>query len=101
MPHQYIIPTITPHPIIGEKTGPDEYALKVMRERTQDWPDTRWAAAQCVDMSSDRLGHMQFVAVGPERAITCIDNPTLIHWSYYFVGWVNLDTGKIQSEVPL
>lgn len=101
MPHQYIIPTIKPHPIIGEQEGPEEQALAAMRQRSEQWPDAKWAAAQCVDMSSSNLGHMQFVAVGPDRTITCIDNPTLIHWSYYFVGWVNLDTGKIQNEVPL
>jgi hypothetical protein len=95
----HVYTTIVPHPTMGD-TSIDPEALAAMRQRSLDWPDCRWAAAQCVDLSSPNLGHLKFAAVGPGRGIPCVTAKCLFHWSYYFVGWVNLETGKIQPEVP-
>lgn len=99
MEHQYVEPNIIPHPIIGEvKVDPE--ALAEMRTRAEKWPRCKWAAAQCVDMGSRDIGQVKFYAVGPENTIRTINHSTLGHWSQYFIGWVDLETGKIVSEVP-
>ena len=67
-----------------------------MRELARKWPDARFAAAQCVDLGSRQIGHLKFMAVGPSNTIQCIDQLRLTHWSYYFVGFVNLETGLIE-----
>lgn len=99
MEHQYIDPKITAHSI-SDDNRPSADALSTMRQRSQQWPNVRWAVAQCVDLGSPRIGNLRFVAVGPENDIKCITSPTLTHWSYYFSGWVDLETGQIVPEVP-
>lgn len=107
----HIYATVTPHPLTipsdvlsGKYPLIDPEALAAMRERSaspdERWPETRWAAAQNVELGHPGLGHLKFVAVGPGRTIQTVESPTLPHWRYYFVGWVNLATGTIQPEVP-
>ncbi len=101
---QYTYATVKPHPLCRPASAAepliDPEALSAMRERSKNWPECRWAAAQCVVLGSPSAGHLKFIAVGPGRGVPCIEHPTLTHWSYYFVGWVNLATGDIQEEVP-
>jgi hypothetical protein len=100
MPHQYVDPDIHPHPLMGNVEVEKE-ALAEMRERLTKWPRCKWAAAQCVDLGSRDVGHLKFYAVGPENTMQTINQKTIGHWSYYFVGWVNLETGKIVPELHI
>ena len=80
-------------------------ALDQMRSSPYNYPDTRWAAYQNMAMDSQNLGHLQFLAVGPQN--TCKE-PTRSYpadtpaggcgWKYQFIGWVDLDTGEIKEE---
>lgn len=85
------------HPLCGEE-GPEEETLKVMRER-----GGRWAAYCNVDLSHPQLGHLKFLQFGGLEntfkvppAPRLPDTPTEINWRYYYVGEVNLTTGKIE-----
>ena len=94
----HVYATVPPHPRVGTHE-PEPEALEQMRAKSKDWPDARWAACQCVDLGSVNCGHLKFIAVGPQRGVPAVTDVRLTHWSYYFVGWVNLDTGKIQETV--
>jgi hypothetical protein len=56
-------------------------------------------------MDSSGLGHLRFLATGPQNTIKEAPKPTLpdfhgeINWRYQFVGWVNLETGKIEEDM--
>ena len=100
MNSDYVYTTIKPHPLVSDNAEPGPEALALMRMKSKNWPDCRWAVTQCVELGSPNGGHLMFIAVGPGRDISCITNPRLGHWSYYFVGWANLETGKIQADVP-
>lgn len=76
-----------------------EEALAQMKERAQ--PETRWAAYENKALDSITLGELRFLKIGkgctfaapPERY------PDTAHgtgWRHWFVGYVNLDTGKIE-----
>lgn len=105
-PHCYA--TVAPHPLTvpsdvqsGKYPLIDPEALAVMRARSKDWPTARWSAHQNVNLSSADVGHLKFVAVGPDgRGISCLDRVFALHWSYAFVGWVNLESGTIVPEAP-
>ncbi len=71
-------------------------ARKDLRKLSKKWPDAKFAAAQCVDLSSRNIGSVTFCAVGPSNTIKTVDSQTLVHWSMRFVGFVNLDTWKIE-----
>jgi hypothetical protein len=107
MSTNYVYSTVAPHPLTvpqdvrnGEVPLIDPEALETMRDKSKQWPDARWAACQNLDLSSSLVGHLKFVAVGPGRGVPRIDHPSVTHWAYYFVGWVNLDTGEIVPELP-
>ncbi len=86
------------HPLLlPEDSTPDEEALETMRDR-----GGRWAAYQNVDLGHPQIGHLRFLQFGgpestfkvpPERHP---DTPQVIGWRYYYVGEVNLTTGKIE-----
>jgi hypothetical protein len=87
------------HKIIGnEKAAPE--ALKQMRESLYNFPDTRWAAYQNVELGHPQLGHLKFLAVGPHNTLKeaserLPDTPREINWRYYLVGFISLETGDI------
>lgn len=90
---------VKPEPSFGEpEVHPAD--LKQMRDRAAQWPDCRWAAAQNNDLSSRDVGQLHFMAVGPGRGVCAVTSTTLIRWSCKFVGFVNLETGKLQSTCP-
>ena len=97
MSHVYSL--VKSHPPSGDLHIATSSLLQ-MRNRLEDFPNAKWAAAQCVDLSSSRLGQITFVAVGPENAIKCLTDTKLTHWSYYFIGFVNLKTGVIEPYAP-
>ena len=88
-----------PHPIIGEPEVGEE-ALDLMVER-----GGTWAAYQNVDLGSPDLGSLRFLQVGagctfaepPERMP---DSKIGTGWRLYWIGWVNLETGKIMEVQP-
>lgn len=92
-----IIPSqpISPH----GPCQPGEEELARMREGAQRWPNVRWAATQNLELDYN-VGHLKFVAVGPENTIPCITQPFPFHWAYQFVGFVNLLTGTIEHHQP-
>jgi len=84
---------------------PDPEALAKMRALTAEKPTTRWAAYQNVDLGHPELGHLQFLAIGPDVTFHAAprrmpDTPTTINWRYWFCGWVNLTTGAINEGLP-
>jgi len=98
--HSYVAKGIDRHPIVGDPTMSGE-ALKEMQEKTAElWPDCKWAAAQCMDLGSRNVGDLRFFAVGPQNSVKEITSQTIGHWSYYWVGWVDLKTGKVVADVP-
>lgn len=76
----------------------DAQVLRKLRDNTGS--DQKWAAYQNSAMDSADFGHLQFLKVGtgctfaepPERLP---DTPTAINWRYTFIGYVDLDTGKV------
>lgn len=91
----YIYHTVASVPTIGNvSVGPE--AKDGLRLAAKRYPKARFAAAQCVDMSSRDIGHVTFVAVGPDNTIKTVDSQTLLHWSRRFIGFVNLDTWQIE-----
>lgn len=79
------------------KVEPSVIALMKMGK---NYPDTRWAAYQNVDLGSPEVGHLKFMAVGshntfkeaPERMP---DTDKQINWRYMHVGWVDLNTCEV------
>ena len=77
-----------------------EDALKQMRERIRE--GTRWAAYQNHDLGSRDIGHLKFLLCGKDCGLTMEeahgrmpDTKDAINWRYQFVGWVDLDEGKV------
>jgi len=87
------------HKIIGNDR-PDKAVLKIMRASPYNFPDTRWAAYQNVELGHPQLGHLKFLAVGPQNTLKeaserLPDTPREINWRYYLVGFCDLATGAI------
>lgn len=77
---------------------PDAEALSAMRQ--SPYQSARWAAYQNHDLGHRDLGHLKFLAVGPENTFKTPpekmpDTINAINWRYIFVGWVNLENGDI------
>ena len=98
----YIYATIPSQPVsLPDRSKPEPEALKEMRRLSRDWPTCKWVAYQNVDLSSQFTGHLQFLAVGPGRGVPCVTHPGYPNnWRYRFVGFVNLETGLIESFTP-
>jgi len=76
-------------------------ALDAMHDAGLTLGRHRWAAYQNKDLGHPDLGHLQFLAVGPDCTFPTPpkrhpDTATAINWRYCFVGWVNLETGDIE-----
>jgi len=91
--------------LIGDEKA-DPEILKILQQRVAEHPGTRWVAYQNHEIGHPELGHLQFLAVGPDCTFTEAPQPRLpdtrtkINWRYYFVGWVNLETGAIEENKP-
>lgn len=84
-------------PIGNPTIGPE--ALQQMRER-----GGTWATYQNVALDSSSLGDLRFLQVGPnntykEAPERYPDTQFGIGWRYVHVGYVNLSTGEIQTDV--
>ena len=87
--------------VIGDNR-PDTEALEAMRKSPYTFESTRWAAYQNHDLGHYNVGHLRFLAVGPDNTVKeahsrLPDFPGEINWRYIFVGWVNLETGEIEE----
>lgn len=89
--------------LIGN-TQPDPDVVEIMKSSPHNFSDTRWAAYQNHDLGHRDIGHLQFLAVGPQNTVKEAPKPRLpdypdrINWRYQFVGFVNLETGLIEEE---
>ena len=63
--------------ILGNER-PDCAALAVMRRSPCTFADTRWAAFQNHDLGHPDLGHLQFLAVGPQNTFKQVLPPCLL-----------------------
>lgn len=85
--------------ILGTETATQE-AVVQMLSSPYNFPSTRWAAYQNHDLGHRDLGHLRFLAVGPDNSCPVAperlpDMAGQINWRYVLVGYVDLDTGKI------
>ena len=82
----------------------DPEALTQMKQSPHNYPGTAWAAYQNKAFDSARLGHIQFLAIGPENTFKEQPDrfpdapPHGVGWKYLFIGWVNLETGEIDRR---
>ena len=86
--------------VIGDEKAADE-ALAQMKSSPYNHPDTKWAAYQNHDLGSRNIGHLQFLAIGPQNTFKeaparAPDGPSGLGWRYVYVGWINLETGKVE-----
>jgi hypothetical protein len=87
--------------LIGEVEISTE-ALEQMVAGTKSMPGARYAAYQNHALDSSDCGGMRFLAIGPNCTLQeppprYPDTPSLgVGWRYLHVGWVNLETGKIE-----
>ena len=82
------------------KDKAEQEAVDQMKSSPYNYSSTRWAAYQNKAMDSAGLGHLQFLAVGPdntykEKPEQYPDTSFGVGWKYRFIGWVDLDTGDI------
>ncbi len=86
--------------LLGENSVHPE-ALEQMKRASS--AGTRWAAYQNHAMDSSGLGDLRFLAVGPNNTVKeppsrYPDTHLGTGWAYLFVGWVDLDTGKVEEQ---
>jgi hypothetical protein len=80
--------------------GPDSEALAGMKSSNYNFPDTRWATYENHDLGHWALGHLKFLAVGPQNTFKTAptrlpDARSEINWRYVHVGYVDLVSGEI------
>ena len=86
--------------LMGDPTIAPE-VIKTMKEFAK--PGCRWAAYQNHAMDSYKCGEVQYLKVGPGCTFTTRpermpDTKYDLGWKYLFVGWVDLEQGKIVPE---
>jgi len=87
----------------NETQKADEQALEQMRRIGHS--TTRWAAYQNVALDSAGLGHLQFLAVGPDNTYQeppkqyPADTSSGMGWRYRFCGWVDMETGIVEEPL--
>ena len=78
----------------------DADVLEIMRSRATE--GARWAAFENADMSHPELGRLTFLKVGKgctfsEAPKHAPDSAAIgLGWRYLYVGFVNLETGKVE-----
>ena len=90
-------------PLIQGDERPEPEALEAMREGIKRYPNARYAVYQNNDLGHPDIGHLKFLAVGPENTLKeapqrLPDTRSEINWRYLFAGWVDLSTGEIVEE---
>ena len=81
----------------------DHDALRKMREFNSTHPGTQWFAYENVDLGHSMLGHVQFLAVGPEcthknAPKNFPDTSWGLGWRYSPIGVVNVGRGTVGDE---
>lgn len=89
--------------LLAPETKPDKTALSQMKIGVKMYPGVRYAAYQNHDIGHAQLGHLQFLAVGPnntykEAPPRFPDTQSAIGWRYVHVGWVDLETEEITEQ---
>lgn len=87
----------------GEPLRADPEALLAMQTSPYTYSDTKWLAYQNQELGHRDLGHLKFLACGPQNTMKTPtkrlpDTPGSINWRYQLVGVVNLKTGTIEKE---
>src|SRR5437660_6454428 len=83
--------------------APYPEALEQMRTSGANQAGTKWFAYQNHDLGHSQLGHLKFLAVGPENRLHTppVRLPDMPgeppHWRYVLVGVVDLNTGEISQ----
>ena len=77
---------------------PDPEALAKMKSSRYTFADTRWAAYENHDLGHWDVGHLKFLAVGPQNTFKTApermpDARGEINWRYVHVGFVDLVSG--------
>ena len=77
-------------------------ALQSMRESPFNFDTTLWAAYENQALDHSELGRVKFLAVGPQNTFKeaparLPDTHKDIHWMYCFIGYVNLETGVVET----
>ena len=85
---------------LSRERCPDAEALAKMKSSSCNFADTRWAAFENHDLGHWALGHLKFLAVGPQNTLKTAparmpDTVGEINWRYVHVGFVDLSTGEI------
>ena len=88
--------------LIGD-AKPNLESVQAMLASPCNYPTTRWAAYQDHDLGHSGCGHLRFLAVGPDNTFKTApevlpDTAQGINWRYVHVGYVNLETGKIDED---
>jgi len=73
-----------------------------MRKSPYNFEDTRWAAYENHALDSATVGELRFLAVGPQNTYQTApdrypDSQHGVGWRFVHVGWVDLDTGKVNK----
>lgn len=79
----------------------DEQTLEKLKQQSRK--RTKWAAYRNEAWDSSTFGHVQFLAVGPDHTHKVApphmpDTQFGLGWKYRLLGWVNLETGLIDSD---
>ncbi|HWX22419.1 MAG TPA: hypothetical protein VN578_21165 [Candidatus Binatia bacterium] len=79
---------------------PDPEVLTKMRSSRANFPGTRWAAYENHELGHWALGHLKFLAVGPQNTFKDAparmpDTERELNWRYVHIGFVDLATGSI------
>jgi hypothetical protein len=88
-------------PSLGRHHDPE--ALAQMKSSNCNFADTRWAAFENHDLGHWALGHLKFLAVGPQNTLNTAparmpDASGEINWRYVHVGFVDLVSGEIINQ---
>jgi hypothetical protein len=82
---------------------PDPEALAKMKSNSCNFAGTRWAVYENHDLGHRGLGHLKFLAVGPQNTLKTAparmpDTEGEINWRYVHVGFVDLVSGEIVDQ---
>ncbi len=87
----------------SRRRRPDPEALVKMKSSRCNFADTRWAAYENHDLGHWALGHLKFLAVGPQNTLNTAparmpDTEGKLNWRYVHIGFVDLVSGEIVGQ---
>lgn len=86
--------------LIGDHKIPPEM-LEILDNQRKE--RTRWAVYQNHDIGHRDVGHIRYLAIGPNNSLQeapskMPDTKGIIGWRYIFIGWVDEEKGVIVEE---